>query len=199
MPRSVSSVTTWAAFQWTPSAPTGASQTLSTPSWGAIHAKLVPLGEMRGLTRSGFPNRTCRGMSSAMRLANPCRGVLPSAMPTTANAVTSTIPKVTGSATRPPGARGALVIWGGYVIMLDPATGDLPSADVLVSEVRSLRWAVAHRAARLPRAGRTRHGTDTWPCGYTLAYVEHPAPRPVRERAGLLPAGRAAWPRVRRR
>ena len=55
-------------------------------------------------------------------------------MPTTANAVTSTIRKVTGSATRPPGVRGALVVRGGYVITMDPATGDLPNADVLVSD-----------------------------------------------------------------
>jgi hypothetical protein len=66
-------------------------------------------------------------------------------MPTTANAVTSTIRKVTGTATRPPGARGALVVRGGYVITMDPATGDLPSADVLVSD-----GAIAARARRSP-------------------------------------------------
>jgi len=55
-------------------------------------------------------------------------------MPTMANALTCTIPKVTGSATRPPGARGALVVRGGYVITMDPAVGDLPSADVLVRD-----------------------------------------------------------------
>ena len=55
-------------------------------------------------------------------------------MPTMANALTCTIPKVTGSATRPPGARGALAVRGGYVITMDPAAGDLPSADVLVRD-----------------------------------------------------------------
>src|SRR5215472_8014661 len=69
MPRSVSLVTTWAESQSTPSGPTGAVQTLSTPLCGAIHARLVPLGEMRGLMRSGFPKRTRLGISSAMRHA----------------------------------------------------------------------------------------------------------------------------------
>src|SRR6266568_7334694 len=69
MPRSVSPVTTRAESQSTPSAPTGAVHTLSTPLGGAIHARLVPFGEIRGLTRSGFPKRTRPGMSSAMRHA----------------------------------------------------------------------------------------------------------------------------------
>ncbi len=55
-------------------------------------------------------------------------------MPTMANGLTCTISGVTGSATRPPGARGALVVRGGYVVTMDSATGDLPSADVLVSD-----------------------------------------------------------------
>jgi 5-methylthioadenosine/S-adenosylhomocysteine deaminase len=55
-------------------------------------------------------------------------------MPTMADGLTSTISKVTGPATSLPGARGALVLRGGYVITMDPATGDLPGADVLVSE-----------------------------------------------------------------
>src|SRR5215475_8381426 len=69
MPRSVSLVTTWAESQSTPSGPTGAVQTLSTPLCGAIHTRLVPLGEIRGLMRSGFPKRTRLGISSAMRHA----------------------------------------------------------------------------------------------------------------------------------
>ena len=56
----------WPRSQSTPSAPTGAVHTLSTPLCGAIHARLVPLGEIRGLTRSGFPKRTRLGISSAM-------------------------------------------------------------------------------------------------------------------------------------
>jgi len=55
-------------------------------------------------------------------------------MPTMVGGLTSTISKVTGPATSLPGARGALVLRGGYVITMDPATGDLPGADVLVSE-----------------------------------------------------------------
>jgi hypothetical protein len=41
-----------------------ATQTLSTPSLGAIQASLVPSGEIFGATRSGFPNSTVRGISS---------------------------------------------------------------------------------------------------------------------------------------
>ena len=37
------------------------THTLSTPSSGAIQARRVPSGEMRGLARSGLPNRTSRG------------------------------------------------------------------------------------------------------------------------------------------
>jgi 5-methylthioadenosine/S-adenosylhomocysteine deaminase len=55
-------------------------------------------------------------------------------MPTMANALTSTILGVTRPATSLPGARGAVVVRGGYVITMDPATGDLPGADVLVSD-----------------------------------------------------------------
>src|SRR5271169_569284 len=66
MPRSVSSVTSRAAPQSTPDAPIGATQTLSTPSCGAIQARRVPSGEMCGLTRSGLPNSTVRGMRSTM-------------------------------------------------------------------------------------------------------------------------------------
>src|SRR5579863_5436778 len=66
MPRSVSLVTTRAASQSTPEAPIGATQTLSTPSFGAIQASRVPSGEMCGLTRSGLPNSTLRGMRSTM-------------------------------------------------------------------------------------------------------------------------------------
>src|SRR5215472_3398091 len=57
MPRSVSSVTTRAAAQSTPvSGLAGATQTLSTPSCGAIHASRVPSGEMCGLTGWGWPS-----------------------------------------------------------------------------------------------------------------------------------------------
>ena len=66
-------------------------------------------------------------------------------MPTMANGLTCTISEVTGSATRPPGARGALVVRSGYVVTMDSATGDLPSADVLVSD-----GAIAARARRSP-------------------------------------------------
>ena len=69
MPRSVSSVTTVAASQSTPEAPEapmGATQTFSTPSRGAIQASWLPSGEICGLTRSGLPKSTSRGMSSAM-------------------------------------------------------------------------------------------------------------------------------------
>src|SRR5260370_33780087 len=70
MPRSVSSVTTRAASQSTPSPGlTGASQTLSTPRWGAIQASCEPSGDSRGLTRSGLPNSTVSGIRSAMSLA----------------------------------------------------------------------------------------------------------------------------------
>ena len=74
MPRSVSSVITRAAGQSTPSPPIGATQTFSTPSCGAIQASRVPSGDSCGLMRSGFPNRTRRGMSSAMGHAyHACR------------------------------------------------------------------------------------------------------------------------------
>ena len=57
-------------------------------------------------------------------------------MPTMANALTSTICKVSGPVTYPPGApgppRGSLVVRAGYVITMDPGTGDLPRADALV-------------------------------------------------------------------
>src|SRR5215213_5754403 len=56
MPRSRSLVTGRACHE-----PTGVTQTLRTSSSGAIQARRVPSGEMRGLTRSGFPNRTWRG------------------------------------------------------------------------------------------------------------------------------------------
>jgi hypothetical protein len=57
-------------------------------------------------------------------------------MPTMADALTCTIPEVTGPAHIPPGARGPLVIRGGYVVTMDPGTGDLPGGDVLVSDGR---------------------------------------------------------------
>src|SRR5947208_1845916 len=56
MPRSRSWVTGCACQE-----PTGVTHTFSTPSSGAIHARRVPSGEMRGLMRSGLPNRTWRG------------------------------------------------------------------------------------------------------------------------------------------
>src|SRR5580658_3090409 len=71
MPRSASSVTTVAASQSTPEVPIGATQTLRTPSCGAIHASRVPSGEMWGLTRSGLPNSTLRGMRSTMGTCLP--------------------------------------------------------------------------------------------------------------------------------
>jgi len=52
------------------------------------------------------------------------------------NRLTSTISKVTGSATSQPGAHGPLVIRGGYVVTMDPAIGDVPGGDVLVSDGR---------------------------------------------------------------
>jgi 5-methylthioadenosine/S-adenosylhomocysteine deaminase len=55
-------------------------------------------------------------------------------MPTTADGLTSTISEVTRPATSPPGARGPLVIRGGYVVTMDPGTGDVPGGDVLVSD-----------------------------------------------------------------
>ncbi len=69
MPRSVSSVTTCAASQSTPPSPVpeiGATQTFSTPSRGAIQASRVASGEICGLTRSGLPNSTSRGMRTVM-------------------------------------------------------------------------------------------------------------------------------------
>ena len=69
MPRSRSSVTTRASDQSTASsevARSGATQTFSTPSWGAIQASRVPSGDSRGRVRSGLPNRTSRGMRSVM-------------------------------------------------------------------------------------------------------------------------------------
>src|SRR5579862_5914082 len=77
MPRSRSSVTTAAASQSTPepsgasAARIGATQTLSTPSRGAIQAIRVPSGEMFGLMRSGLPKSTLRGMSSTMTSCLP--------------------------------------------------------------------------------------------------------------------------------
>jgi 5-methylthioadenosine/S-adenosylhomocysteine deaminase len=55
-------------------------------------------------------------------------------MPTMPSGLTSTIAMVTGPVTSPPRARGPLVIRGGYVITMDPGAGDLPDADVLVSD-----------------------------------------------------------------
>src|SRR5215470_694266 len=84
MPRSASSVTACAAPQSTPessAAPAGkigATHTLSTPSRGAIQASWLPSGEICGLTRSGLPKSTSRGMSSTMppclSHARPCPG-----------------------------------------------------------------------------------------------------------------------------
>src|SRR5215472_1429608 len=66
MPRSVSSVTTAAAAQSTPPELIGATHTFSTSWCGAIQASLEPSGDSRGLTRSGLPNRTERGITSGM-------------------------------------------------------------------------------------------------------------------------------------
>ena len=58
-------------------------------------------------------------------------------MLTMANALTSTISRMTGPVIPAPGAAGPggfLVVRGGHVITMDPATGDLPGADVLVSD-----------------------------------------------------------------
>src|SRR5690242_1951385 len=66
IPRSASSVTAFAPSHSTPSALTGATHTLSTPSRGAIQASWRPSGEMCGLMRSGLPKSTSRGMRSAM-------------------------------------------------------------------------------------------------------------------------------------
>lgn len=57
-------------------------------------------------------------------------------MPTMRERVTSTISQVTGPAQPPaaaPAAGRPLLIRGGYLLTMDPATGDLPDADVLVS------------------------------------------------------------------
>src|SRR5215831_18064703 len=130
MPRSVSSVTTRAAAQSTPSAPTGAVHTLSTPSCGAIHASVLASGLMRGLMRSGFPKRTRRGMSSAMGSCLPRAAV--SSVPPAFCTIGAVAPAPPGPAdpavALPP--PGALVIRGGYVLTMDPAAGDLPAADV---------------------------------------------------------------------
>src|ERR1700722_10257618 len=71
MPRSRSSVTTCAAAQstassWPGSARSGAIQTFSTPSCGAILGSRLPSGGSLGTIRSGLPNRTVRGMSSVI-------------------------------------------------------------------------------------------------------------------------------------
>jgi 5-methylthioadenosine/S-adenosylhomocysteine deaminase len=55
-------------------------------------------------------------------------------MPTTAGALTSTISEVTRPATNAASARGWLVVRGGYVVTMDPGTGDVPGGDVLVSD-----------------------------------------------------------------
>src|SRR5262249_61253144 len=67
--RAWSLVPPWAEPQSPRAGPTGAVQTWSTLLCGGIHARLVPLGEIRGLMRSGFPKRTRLGISSAMRHA----------------------------------------------------------------------------------------------------------------------------------
>src|SRR5215468_6550072 len=133
MPRSVSSVTTRAAAQSTPSGPTGAVHTLSTPSCGAIHASVLASGLMRGLMRSGFPKRTRRGMSSAMGSCLPRAAV--SSVPPAFCTIGAVAPAPPGPpdpapALPPP---GALVIRGGYVLTMDPAAGDLPAADVHIA------------------------------------------------------------------
>src|SRR6266851_6865564 len=145
IPRSVSSVTTCACAHPTPSAPVGATQTLSTPSCGAIQASLDPSGEMRGMTRSGFPNRTRRGISSAMSHAYHVRdrakdGTRPrsrgwaggdhgsSARYDLPGAANSPEPaNMTGGE-----ARDALVIRRGHVLTMDRQLGDIPGGDVLV-------------------------------------------------------------------
>src|SRR2546423_12440629 len=133
MPRSVSSVTTRAVAQSTPSGLTGAVQTLSTPSCGAIHASVLASGLMRGLMRSGFPKRTRRGMSSAMRPYLPCATV--SSVPPAFCTIGAVAPAPPGppdsAAALPPPA--ALVIRGGYVLTMDPAAGDLPAGDVHIA------------------------------------------------------------------
>src|SRR5215831_14354278 len=133
MPRSVSSVTTRAVSQSTPSGPIGAVQTLSTPSCGAIHASVLASGLMRGAMRSGFPKRTRRGMSSAMRPYLPCATV--SSVPPAFCSIGAVAPAPPGppgsAAALPPPA--ALVIRGGHVLTMDPAAGDLPAADVHIA------------------------------------------------------------------
>ena len=44
----------------------GATHTFSTPSCGAIQPSRDPSWEIRGLVRSGLPNKTLRGMRSTM-------------------------------------------------------------------------------------------------------------------------------------
>src|SRR5260370_40924337 len=126
MPRSVSPVTTRAESQSTPSAPTGAVQTLSTPSRGAIHARLVPFGEIRGLTRSGFPKRTRLGMSSAMRHAYHAgqghQYYLRRDPAPTASGMTS--PESGPAACA--GGHGTLQVPGGPLSTPDPAAGPIP-------------------------------------------------------------------------
>ena len=62
-------------------------------------------------------------------------------MPTMPVKVTSTIPDVTGP--KPP-----LLIRGGYLLTMDPGTGDIPGGDVLVSD--GAIAAVAPASARPP-------------------------------------------------
>ena len=77
MPRSRSSVTTRAAAKsiaLSEAIRSGATQTFSTPSLGAIQASRVPSGDSRGRVRSGLPNRTVRGMRSVIVRAYHRRG-----------------------------------------------------------------------------------------------------------------------------
>src|SRR6516225_2027170 len=133
MPRSVSLVTTWAESQSTPSGPTGAVQTLSTSLCGAIHARLVPFGEIRGLTRSGFPKRTRLGISSAMRHAyhvSQGHQYYPQRDP---HLRTPHVTSPGGGPAPGAGGGGTLLVRGGQVITMDPGIGDVPRGDVLLS------------------------------------------------------------------
>src|ERR1019366_6225279 len=77
------------------------------------------------LTRSGFPKRTRRGISSAMRHAYHVPG--PAQYYLRRAAILPRPANMTGGA-----ARDALVIRHGHVMTMDPQLGDIPGADVHV-------------------------------------------------------------------
>src|SRR3546814_17548151 len=64
MPRALSSVTARAPAM----SSAGATQTLSTPSTGAIQLRYLPSGLICTLARSGLPNSASRGISSPSSL-----------------------------------------------------------------------------------------------------------------------------------